>query len=264
MKWLNDFFSDLGGSLAGRGFYGKALTYPASRAWLFVVILLFIVSAIDTFYYDTLLNRHYDALVEFFQSGGYDVKFEKGVITNLPAESRFDVFAHDTLVIWAGLSGSSVADSIRQSHPAIRQFFGPQTAVLYSDHTPQVQKYPPNLNMNLNAETLRKLKSSFGWLAMLISFLLIAAFVFAWSFFLIFVLIVPMLSLKLSKLGIKYADRWKLGMFLLSYHSVLATLALLFRVDIPYMWIYNLPLYVFVVVFLVRIESTIPAHGSPA
>jgi hypothetical protein len=42
---------------------------------------------------------------------------------------------------------------------------------------------------------------------------------------------------------------------LTSYHLILLTLVTLLEIDIPYMWVYNFPLYILAILFLVNITS---------
>ena len=77
MKWIVNFFSDLGGSLIGMDFYGRAVSYPPSKCWRFLLTLLFMISLLHVIHYAGIIADYHQKAVELFGDNNYKVVFEK-------------------------------------------------------------------------------------------------------------------------------------------------------------------------------------------
>lgn len=254
MKFIVHFFDDLGGSLVGGGFYRRALTYSSGRGWRFLLTLLFIVAVIHTVYYMGILSGYYDGFVGLFDSNDYKVVFDHGVIANMPAEPKFIPYEGDTLVVWEWLREWSDVDSLHELHPDISIYVGPRGVFRVGGAAPYQRTFPADLTVTIDAQYLKNLKTGYSWLVYLFSFIIIYVVGLIWAMVVISVFIIPILGLKFSRLGMKFGVLWKLGLFLTSYHFILLTLVTLLRIDIPYMWIYNFPLYILVILLLVNVS----------
>jgi hypothetical protein len=253
MKWIANFFSDLGGSLVGMDFYGKAVSYPASRCWRFLLTLLFIISLIHVIHYAGFIADYHQKIVDLFGDNNYKVVFEEGVITNTPANPKFIPFESDTMVVWEWIRGWSDADSLKELHPDINLYIGPEGVFGFVGHSPYYGEYPQDLTLTVDHDYLAGLKRSYGWVVVLFLFLFLFIVSIIWSAVVILIFIAPVLAIKFFRIGLKFGGIWKLGMFLVSYHLVLLTIITLINVKIPYLWVYNFPLYILVIGLLVRI-----------
>ena len=97
MKWIVDFFNDLGGSLMGGGFYSKALAYSPGRAWRFLLIFLFLISLVWTIHIYGMFSYQYQKVVNFAEDNEFEIVFENGVISNMPASLKLIPFEGETL-----------------------------------------------------------------------------------------------------------------------------------------------------------------------
>lgn len=247
------FFNDLGGSLVGGGFYRRAVSYSTARGWRFMLTLLVIVAAILTVYYVGILSGYYDRLVGLFETNDFRVIFDKGAIANLPAEPKFIPFEGDTLVVWEWLRGWSDVDSLHELHPDISIYVGPRSVFRAGGTTPYQRPFPRDLTVTIDAEYLKDVKTGYSWLVYLFSFIMIYLLATIWSLVVMLVFIIPILALKFSRIGMKFGILWKLALFLTSYHFIILTLITLLKIDIPYMWVYNFPLYILIILSLVNI-----------
>lgn len=254
MKWIPNFFSDLGGSLAGRDFYGKALSYSAARCWRFMLTLLFIISLIHTIHYLEFIAKYHQKVVDLFEVNNYKAVFEEGVITNTPANPRFITFEGDTMIVWEWIREWSDADSLKELHPDISVYIGPKGIFRPGGPSPYYRGYPDDLTLTIDADYLRQLKMSYSWIVFLFLFVMLFIVSFFWSAVVILIFISPVLAIKFSKIGLKFGGIWKLGMFLVSYHLILLTVITLYNINIPYLWVYNFPLYIIIIVLLVRLK----------
>jgi hypothetical protein len=255
MNFLLHFFSDLGGSLIGGGFYRRAVSYSAGRGWRFLLTLLFIVAAIHAVHYVGILSGYYDRFVDLFETNDFSVVFDNGVIANMPAEPKFIPFEGDTMIVWEWLREWSDVDSLHELHPDISIYVGPKGVFKAGGATPYERHYPGDLTVTIDAGYLKDIKTGYSWLVYLFSFVLIYLLSFLWAMAVMLVFIIPILALKFSRIGMKFNVLWKLGLFLTSYHLILLTLVTLLEIDIPYMWVYNFPLYILAILFLVNITS---------
>jgi hypothetical protein len=253
MKSVLYFFSDLGGSLVGGGFYRRALDYSTGRGWRFLLTLLFIVAAIHTIYYMGILSGYYDRFVDLFESNDFSVVFDNGVIANMPADPKFIPYEGDTIVVWEWLREWSDVDSLHELHPDISIYVGPRGVFSAGGAAPYRRLFPGDLTVTIDAAYLRNLKTGYSWLVYLFSFILIYAVGIVWALVVMLIFIIPILALKFSRIGMRFGDLWKLGLFLTSYHFVLLTLVTILNIDIPYIWIYNFPLYILIILLLVNI-----------
>ena len=254
MKWIVNLFSDLGGSLVGGDFYGKALSYSASRCWRFMLTLLFIISLIHAVHYTGFIAKYHQKVVDLFGDNNYRVVFEEGVITNTPANPKFIPFEGDTMVVWEWIRGWSDADSLKELHPDINVYIGPEGIFRLGGHSPYYREYPHDLTLTIDADYLRELKTSYSWIVVLFLFVMLFVVSLFWSAAVILIFIAPVLAIKFSRIGLKFGGIWKLGMFLVSYHLILLTIVTLYNINVPYLWVYNFPLYILVIALLVRIR----------
>ncbi len=260
MKWIANFFSDLGGSLVGGDFYGKAISYSASRCWRFLLTFLFIISLIHAIHYAGFISGYHQKVVDLFEDNNYRVVFEEGVITNTPANPRFIPFEGDTMVVWEWIRGWSDADSLKELHPDINVYIGPRGVFRHGGYSPYYREYPQDLTLTIDSDYLMGLKKSYGWVVFLFLSLILFIVSIFWSAIVILIFIAPVMAIKFSRIGLKFSGIWKLGMFLVSYHLILLTIITLYNVKIPYLWVYNFPLYILVIALLVRIK---PEDLSP-
>ncbi len=254
MKWMANFFSDVGGSLAGGDFYGKALSYSAARCWRYMLTLLFIISLIHTVHYLGFMAEYHQKVVDLFEYNNYEVVFEEGVITNTPANPRFITFEGDTMVVWEWIREMSDADSLKELHPDINVYIGPKGIVRLGGPSPYYREYPHDLTLTIDADYVRTLKTSYSWIVFLFLFVMLFIVSLFWTAAVILIFIAPVLAIKFSKVGLKFGGIWKLGMFLVSYHLILITIFTLYNIRIPYLWVYNFPLYIFIIALLVKIR----------
>lgn len=254
MKWIAIFFSDIGGSLAGGDFYGKALSYSAAHCWRFMLTLLFIISLIHTIHYTGFVAKYHQKVVDLFEDNNYKVIFEDGVLANTPANPTFIPFEGDTMIVWEWIRDWSDADSLKELHPDINIYIGPRAIFMPGGSSPDKREYPHDLTLTIDSNYLRELKTSYSWIVILFLFVMLFVVSLFWSAVVIMIFIAPVLAIKFSKIGLKFGRIWKLGMFLVSYHLILLTIITLYNIRIPYLWVYNFPLYIFIVALLVRLK----------
>lgn len=254
MKWIASFFRDLGGSLVGVDFYGKAISYSASRCWRFLLTLLFIISLIHAIHYAGFVAEYHQKVVDLFADNDYRVVFEEGVITNTPANPKFIYFEGHTMVVWEWIRGWSDADSLKELHPDINVYIGPEGVFSLGGYSPYYREYPQDLTLTIDSDYLMGLKKSYGWVVFLFLFLILFVVSIFWSAIVVLIFIAPVLAIKFSRIGLRFGGIWRLGMFLVSYHLILLTIITLYNIKIPYLWIYNFPLYIIVIALLVRIR----------
>ncbi len=254
MNWIANFFSDLGGSLAGGDFYGKALSYSAARCWSFMLTLLFIISLIHTIHYTGFIAKYHQKVVDLFEDNNYTIVFDEGVITNTPADPRFISFEGDTMVIWEWIREWSDADSLKEQYPDVSVFIGPRGVYGLGGYSPYYREYPRDLTLTVDSGYLRELKTSYSWLVFLSLFVMLFVVSLFWSAVVILIFIAPAMAIKFSKIGLRFSGIWKLGLFLVSYHLILLTIITLYNITIPYLWVYNFPLYILIIALLVRIK----------
>lgn len=255
MKWITNFFNDLGGSLIGGRFYSTAVGYPTGRAWKFLLIFLFIVSLILTFHLMGLLSIQYEKAVVFLDANDYEVVFDNGVIANMPTNLKLVSFEGDTMAVWEWIRTWSDADSLKEIYPNISLFIGPSSVFSYSGVSPRSTKYPQGLTMTLNSEYLKNLKQGYSWIVSLVSFVIIYLLSIPWAFAAILIFIIPFLAIKFSKIGLKFGDMLRLGMYMVTFHFLYFLVTLVLNIEIPYGWALNFPLYIFIVILLVRINA---------
>jgi len=255
MKWLKDFLNDLGGSLAGGGFYAGALSYPLGRCWRYLLLFLLIISLVMTFYFMKVGSEFFDKGILLFESGNYKVVFDKGIITNLPAELKIIQFEKDTMAVWDGAKDQPIADSLHRINPGVSLFVGPKGVFTFGAGTPQAIAYPPGYTASVDAEYLKSLKSGYYWIVFLVLLIIMFLIFIPWSAIAIIIFIIPILTIKFSRLGMKFGMMWKLGMFLVTFHFIYMTITMLSGADIPYGWVINFPIYILAVIFLVKIEK---------
>ncbi len=254
MNWITNFFSDIGGSLAGRDFYAKALSYSAARCWRFMLTLLFIISLIHTIHQLGFIAKYHQKVVDLFEDNNYTVVFDEGVITNTPADPRFISFDGDTMIIWEWIREWSDADSLKEQYPHVNVFIGPRGVYGLGGYSPYYREYPHDFTFTVDSGYLRELKTSYSWIVFLSLFVMLFVVSLFWSAVVILIFIAPVLAIKFSKIGLKFGGIWKLGMFLVSYHLILLTIITLYNIRIPYLWVYNFPLYILIVALLVRLK----------
>lgn len=119
---------------------------------------------------------------------------------------------------------------------------------------PDKREYPHDLTLTIDSDYLRELKTSYSWIVILFLFVMLFVVSLFWSAVVIMIFIAPVLAIKFSKIGLKFGGIWKLGMFLVSYHLILLTIITLYNIRIPYLWVYNFPLYILIVALLVRLK----------
>ena len=254
MRWIADFFNDLGGSIIGRGFYSKALGYTNGRAWRFLLLFLFLISIVLTFYVYGLVSNQYQKMVDFAEANDYKVVFENGVVSNMPARLKLIEFKGDTLAVWQWIQDWPAVDSLRQLHPEVKLFFGPRGMFSYAGGVSRLMMYPETYSGVVDADYLRNMKTGYSWIFFLVILLVFYLLLIPWAFFAILIFIVPFMYAKFSKAGMKFQTIFKLGMFLVSLHFLFFTITTILSIDIPYGWIINFPLYIFVVAILVKID----------
>jgi len=254
MKWILDFFNDLGGSLIGGRFYAAAVNYSTGRCWRFLLIFLFIASLIMTFHLINMLSFQYGKVVDLFETNGYKVVFDNGVIANMPSKLKLIAFEGDTLAVWEWIGQWSDTDSLRQAYPNVSLFVGPKGVFSYGGVAPRSMMYPRGLAMTIDAEYLKNMKTGYSWIVWLAAFVIIYIVSIPWAALAIMVFIIPFLAIKFSKTGMRFGVMWRLGMFLASFHFIYFMIVMLLNIDIPYGWILNFPIYIFVVALLVKIE----------
>lgn len=254
MKLIVAFFDDLGGSIIGRGFYVKALSYSHGRAWRFLLTFLFLISLVWTIHIYGMASFQYRKIVNFAEENEFEVVFESGVVSNMPASLKLIPFEEETLAVWQWIQEWSTIDSLHQLHPNVRIYIGPKGVFRYGGAVPRSMMYPEGYTGVIDAGNLKNLKTGYSWIffmaVLLISFLISIP----WASMAILVFIVPVMTIKFSKIGMKFGMIWKLGLFMVSFHFLYFTVTTILSIDIPYGWIFNFPLYIFVVAFLVNID----------
>ncbi len=254
MKWIVAFFDDLGGSIIGRGFYVKALSYSHGRAWRFLLTFLFLISLVWTIHIYGTASFQYGKIVNFAEENDYNVVFESGVISNMPAGLKLIPFEGETLAVWQWIQEWSTVDSLHQLHPDVRIYIGPKGAFGFGGAAPRSMMYPEGYTGTIDTEYLKNLKTGYSWMFFMAGLLISFLISIPWAALAILVLIVPFMTIKFSKIGLKFGMIWKLGLFMVSFHFLYLTITTILSIDIPYGWIFNFPLYIFVVAFLVNIN----------
>lgn len=254
MKWLIDFFNDLGGSVIGRGFYGKAVSYRASRAWRFLLIFLFLIALVMSIHFFGLLSFQYNRVVKFLEVNNYKVEFDNGAVGNMPANLKLISYREDTLAVWQWIQQQSDADSLKKEHPSIVIFVGPKGVYTYMDNVSRFTAYPEGLTATIDSEYLKNFKRGYSWIAFVAMLILIYLISIPWAALAILIFIVPFLAVKFSKAGMKFGVMWRLGMFMVSFHFLYFVIITILDIKIPYAVLFNFPLYIFVVALLVQID----------
>jgi hypothetical protein len=258
MKWISSFFNDLGGSVIGGSFYSRVLSYSPARCWRHLLIFLFFFSLVMTIFLMRVGGELYDRGVNFLRVNNYEVVFENGVISNMPNKLKLISVEDDTMAVWQWIQEWSVVDSLRREHPDISIYIGPEGIFSYTGVSPRATLYPEDLTVTVNAEYFENLRQGYTWLAFLAIFAVIWILSVPWAVIAIFIFIVPILALKFSRMGMRFGQIWKLGLFLVSFHFIYFAIVTILHVNIPYAWIFNFPIYILVVTMLVRIDANIP------
>ncbi|MEE9553393.1 MAG: hypothetical protein V3W18_03760 [candidate division Zixibacteria bacterium] len=254
MRWITDFFGDLGGSLMGGGFYTRALSYSPGRCWRFLLMFLFLMSLVLTIHIYGIFSNQYQKIVNFAEENDYEVVFENGVISNMPASLKMMEFEGDTLAVWQWIQDWSDTDSLRQLYPNVVVYVGPNGVFRYGGAAPRSMMYPEGYTGVIDSEYLKNLRTGYSWIFFLVVFVVLYLISIPWAAIAILVFVVPVMTIKFSKIGLKFGLIWKLGMFMVSLHFLYFTITTILSIDIPYGWIFNFPLYIFVVAFLVKID----------
>jgi len=160
----------------------------------------------------------------------------------------------DTIAVWQWIGNWSDADSLRKVYPNIDLFVGPKAVFTYNQSMPRSTAYPASLTMTVDAQYLKDKQQGYAWLVFAGIFLISFLLSFPWAAVAIMLFIIPILVLKFSKMGMKFGMMWRLGMYLVSFHLLYVVIATMLRLNIPYGWIWNFPLYILVVAFLVKID----------
>jgi hypothetical protein len=255
MKWIVDFFNDLGGSVIGGNFYSRVPGYSPARCWRHLLIFLIFFSLVMTIFLMRVGGEFYDKGVEFFRVNDYEVIFENGVISNMPNKLKPISVEEDTIAVWQWIQDWPVVDSLRREHPTISIYIGPGGIYSFEGISPRFTEYPEELSVTVNAEYLENLKQGYSWIVFLALIAIIWIVSVPWAIVAIFVFIVPVLALRFSKIGLKFGHMWKLGMFLVGFHFIYFAVIMVLHIDIPYAWIFNFPLYILVIMLLVRIDA---------
>jgi len=212
-----------------------------------------------------LISEQYEKIVNFAQDNDYAVVVQNGVVSNMPARLKLLPFEGDTLAVWQWIQGWSDVDSLRAEHPGVGFFIGPKAIYGYSGGAPRSWKYPESFTATVDVDYLRNTRTGYSWIIFLVLLIAIYLISIPWAAAAILIFIAPFMFIKFSKAGMKFAAIWKLGMFMVSLHFLYFTIITVLRINIPYAWIFNFPLYVFVVAILVKIDpddlerSAIPA-----
>ena len=239
----------------GGGFYAGVLSYSVARCLRYLFIFLFIIAFVMTIYFFRIASNFYDKGVKLFESNDYKVVFDKGVIANMPANLKLIPFEGDTMAVWEWIVKRSDADSLRQLYPNISLFVGPRGIFTYRGTSPQAMSYPADFTATVDAEYLRNFKQGYSWIAFLAMLVLLFLIFIPWSALAILIFIIPILSIKFARIGMKFGLMWKLGMFLVCFHFLYFVITMVADINIPYAWVLNFPIYIFAVTFLVKIDK---------